>query len=91
MNYDELMKDGFKPQKLVDEILNQLRTQAHQDYLLTPINEKGGDIIYRYNEQRGIYRTDGNPWLESKIHEIIGEKVNPGQISSVQRLMHINT
>ena len=74
-------------QKVVEEI----RAQAPKDYLITPINEKGGDVIFKYDEKIGIYRPDGNPWLESLIKDIFGEEVKTGDITQILRLMQIST
>ena len=75
------------PQKVVEEIL----TQTPKGYLITPINEKGGDIIFKYDESIGIYKPDGNPWLESLIKDVFGEDVTTGPIHQILRLMQIST
>jgi len=86
-------RDMFNEKKklLHQKVVEEIRTQAPKDYLITPINEKGGDIIFKYDEKMGIYRPDGNPWLESLIKDIFGEEVRTGDITQILRLMQIST
>lgn len=76
----------FLPQRFVDEVLGQVP----DDYLITPISEKGGDVIYRYQHE-GYFKPDGVPWLESLVRNKFGEEVQTGYISPIIKLMQVST
>jgi len=44
-----------------------------QDYLITPMNDHGGDVIWKYNDTRGIFENIGIPWIEQLLQEMLGE------------------
>jgi len=77
----------YLPQRLVDEVL----VQTPKDYFITPISEKGGDVIFRYHEEKGIYLPDGIPWIETLVKRVFGEAVQPGTISPVIKLLQVST
>ena len=81
-------EDGrFIPGRFVDEMRDQLPV----NYLITPIAEKGGDVIWKYDEKTGIFKPEGNPWIESKVFDVMGETTTPGMLSAVVKLAQVKT
>jgi len=90
---DSEMRDErgrFLPGRYVEELIGQLPTH----YLITPTTEKGGDIIWKYNEsgnEKGIFKPNGNNWVETQVFSVCGEKVSTGIISSIVKLTQVAT
>ena len=59
--------------------------------MITPIAEKGGDVIWKYDEKTGIFKPDGNTWTESKVFKVFGEVTSTGMIASVVKLAQVKT
>jgi len=80
-------KDQFIAPRLADEIL----VLTPSDYLLTPVSENGGDIIYRYQDQEGIYKPNGIAWIETQVTRILNEDASISKINEVTNLVKIKT
>src|SRR4030042_882052 len=41
---------------------------------LTPMTDQGGDVVWMYNQDKGIFESYGIPWLKEQLYNILGEK-----------------
>jgi putative DNA primase/helicase len=73
--------------RIADEILGQLG----DGFLITPISETGGDIVWRYVSEEGIYRPNGVPWIEELVEKQFGELVTSGMMREVVKLIQVKT
>lgn len=80
-------RDKFQPHKLVAEITND--TAEHG--LVTPITPKGGDIIWKYHDDLGIWKPDGVSWVEMRAKDELGYRVKSNRISETVKLVQIET
>ena len=61
--------DKFNPIRLI----NYLVGNTVQDYFVTPMNDQGGDVLWKYNENWGIFENTGIPWIKELVQELLGE------------------
>ena len=61
--------DRFNPVKYVDYLLN-----TYPNQFLTPSNDQGGDTIYRYDSQSGVWYDDGITFAEETLEQILAEE-----------------
>lgn len=78
---------SFVPARLAEEIINNLP----MDNLITPIVKAGGDVMFRYDEEQGIYKPDGNAWAETIIEKILEEKCKPERLSQTLKILRVKT
>jgi len=84
----EYFDDGrFIPSTLAGTITGE--TVEH--YLVTPITLKGGDTIWKYHCDLGIFKADGISWVETRAREELGERVKPHFIKEVVKIVMIDT
>lgn len=82
---DDYFTDGkFKPDRLVSVL-------TCDNDLVTPITPKGGDVIWRYNVDLGIWRPDGVSWVEIRAKDELGLRVKSNRISEAVKLTQIET
>lgn len=62
-----------------------------QDYLITPMNDQGGDVIWKYNETRGIFENIGIPWIEQLLQEMLGEDCASSKQNEVVKQVKVKT
>jgi len=79
--------DRFVPTYLVDYIIQT----TGEEYILTPTTEKGGDIIWRYHPNLGIFKPDGISYIEKTSKRLLGDKCHKNMISEVIKLTQIQT
>jgi putative DNA primase/helicase len=62
-----------------------------QDYFVTPMNDQGGDVIWKYNDTRGIFENTGIPWIEQLIQELLGEECASSKQNEVIKQVKVKT
>lgn len=77
----------FLHTRLADEIVSQLP----DEYLNTPVTNKGGDIVWRYNEKKGIFEPTGIPWLQTQIKDILGDEYASRRANEVIKQIQVET
>lgn len=88
---DEIKKqfyDGkqFIPMRAVDLIIS-----LHpKNYFLTPVTEKGADVIWRY-DNNGIYDPYGVPFIEELLQRILGDDCTTNKVNEVINLFKVET
>ena len=91
--YFDLTEKSFKhegkynPPTAATAILNQTTVSN----FITPMNEKGGDVIWRYDAETGIYKPDGVPVVKQIIKDALGEKAKIKWINETVEFVKINT
>jgi len=89
---DELKPQDFKldgrynPNKAVNALINKLITKW-----ITPMNDQGGDVIWWYDAEEGIYKPTGVPMVEWIIKNVMGDEVKTRQINETIKLLKIET
>jgi len=67
-------------------------TQVHPEYkFVTPTNDLGGDVIWMYHEDLGIYLPDGVTVVEQNVKGILDEDTQTGYYSDVVKHLKVNT
>jgi len=85
---DRFLKDGyFNAVKFVDDVLSCFPS----GYFKTPMNDKGGETVYKYNKEKGIFEDTGIPWIEQKLEKILGEDLRTGFYSRVVKHLQVKT
>ena len=77
----------YNPPTAAQAILNQTTTSNW----ITPMNEKGGDVIWRYDSEEGIYKPDGVPIVKQIISDALGENAKTKWINETVEFMKIGT
>jgi P4 family phage/plasmid primase-like protien len=86
----DLLFDGdgtFKPVRFVDELLAAFPGGT----FVTPMNDLGGDIIYRYDDERGFYVSDGVAFTEQALKSVLGEATSKTYYSRVLKHLQVET
>lgn len=83
--YDD--NDKFKPVRFVDHLLENYPRGS----FVTPMNDQGGDVVWRYDEARGIFVNDGVPFIEKALKTILGEDTTTAQYSHVVKHLQVST
>ncbi|TFH13082.1 hypothetical protein E4H04_12620, partial [Candidatus Bathyarchaeota archaeon] len=60
---------SFKAMRFVDWILRRHK----KDHIASPVNARGGDVIYWYNKKTGIYEQNGIPRIEQLLQDILDD------------------
>ena len=84
---DYFDRGNFVPMRLVDEVL----ADTVDNYLVTPITERGGDTIWHYHSNLGIFKPDGVAYVEDQAKKALGPKAKPAHIAEVLKLAMIGT
>lgn len=88
MTEEPYFEDGkFVPSKLVKDIASE----TIENYLYTPTTDKGGDVIWKYHHDLGIFKPDGIPYVEQRATQLLGDKVKAHRVSEVVKLVQIET
>jgi len=61
------------------------------DHFKTPTHSKGGDITWRFDEDRGIWTDDGTAWLEKQLSNTMGLKIKRRYFGEVLKLFQVKT
>lgn len=84
----DLKHEGrYNPYTAAEAILNQTTVSNW----ITPMNEKGGDVVWRYDANIGIYKPDGVPVIKQIIADVLGEKAKTRWINETVEFMKIAT
>ena len=75
------------PMKFVDVLANY-NLACH---FVTPTTDLGGDVMWLYNPDTGIYTPEGIPFIEKTLQEVMGEKTKRNQLSEAVKLMQVKT
>ena len=62
-----------------------------QDYLITPMNDQGGDVIWKYNETRGIYENIGIPWIRELVQSLLSRDCRKNKQTEVVEQIKVKT
>ncbi|MFP3952215.1 MAG: phage/plasmid primase, P4 family, partial [Candidatus Bathyarchaeia archaeon] len=83
-----IFEDGrFWAVRLADEIVGQLP----EGFLVTPVTRRGGDVIWRYDEGRGVFRPDGIPWVYTRVKGILGDENASSRMSETVKQIMVET
>ena len=84
----DFFDDGtFVPDSLANHIL-----ETRFGYtLITPTTERGGDTVWQYYEDLGIYRPDGTSLINRLAREALGDRTKLSYINEVLGLIKIDT
>ena len=55
------------------------------------MNDQGGDVIWKYNENRGIYENTGIPWIEQLVQSLLGEDCTSRKQAEVVKQIKVKT
>jgi len=58
---------------------------------VTPMNDQGGDVIWRYDPNIGIYKPDGIPVIEQTVKDVMRDKTRSGWLSETVKLCKVET
>jgi len=84
---DYFDRGNFVPMRLVDEVL----ADTVDNPMMTPITERGGDTIWHYHSNLGIFKPDGVAYVEDQAKKALGPKAKPAHIAEVLKLAMIGT
>jgi len=84
---DYFDRGNFVPMRLVDEVL----ADTVDNPMVTPITERGGDTIWHYHSNLGIFKPDGVAYVEDQAKKALGPKAKPAHIAEVLKLAMIGT
>lgn len=89
MSVPEDFFDGreFVPATLVDYIHGYLP----ENYLVTPMTERGGDTMWRYHEKTGIFKPDGVGFIREHAEDALGRKTKTSYVNEVVFISQIRT
>ena len=77
----------FVPQKLAQAIL-----EAHPlGTFLTPKTDQGGDTIWMYDQEHGIFQEYGIPWIKETMYKILGRRCKSAHQNEVVNLLKTAT
>jgi putative DNA primase/helicase len=71
----------------VDSILSM----SNEFFFKTPTQGKVGDLIWRYDNGKGIWLPDGNTWVEKQVAATLGKKVKQRNLSETVKLFQVAT
>lgn len=93
LNGEEILKERF----LIDGSFNAVRfvddvlAAFPSGYWKTPMNDKGGETIYTYNEEKGIFEDTGIPFIEQRLAQILGEDCKNSYYGRVVKHLQVKT
>ena len=94
---ENLALDSTRNQFYKDEKFNPilfiefLVRNTVQDYFVTPMNDQGGDVIWKYNENLGIYENTGIPWIKELVQELLGDDCRKSKQLEVVEQVKVKT
>jgi len=90
---DKTLKDTFYDGKTFNSVrfAKHLIDSYPSQSFITVVNDQGGDVIWRYNENTGIYENTGIPFAERAVLEIIGEKTTSEMYSQCVKHLKVST
>lgn len=77
----------FKPVRFVGHVLKSFP----EGTFVTPMNDQGGNVVWRYDENNGIFVCDGVPFIEKALKSILGEDTTTAQYSHVVKHLQVET
>jgi len=81
-----MVDDRFNAVVFVDHLLN-----SYPYGFITPMNDMGGDVVYRYDDTEGIFLDDGVPFAEKELETIMGEDTSTAMYSHVVKHLQVKT
>lgn len=79
--------DKFVPEFLVAYIIKN----TGEGYIKTPRTKKGGDLTWWYNSKTGVFTNNGISYLQSRIKQLLGDRVRNHMILEVVKLIQVET
>jgi len=77
----------FKPVRFVDQLLSAFPGGT----FVTPMNDMGGDVVYRYDDERGFYVRDGVAFTEQALKSVLGDKTAKTHYGHVIKHLQVET
>jgi len=84
---DVVLDSKFKPALFVEHLLSG----GNKSYFKTPVGPKGGDVIWIFNEDLGIWQDNGISWVEVQLDRVLGQKSASRYFPQVTKLMQVRT
>lgn len=82
--YDD---DRFIPMRFVEWLMGN----TVLGFLVTPMNDQGGDVVWKYNETRGIFENTGIPWIEQLLQHMLGDDCTGARQKEVIKQVKVKT
>lgn len=82
--YDD---DRFVPMRFVEWLMGN----TVLGFLATPMNDRGGDVVWKYNESRGIFENTGIPWIEQLMQHMLGDDCTGARQKEVIKQIKVKT
>ena len=77
----------FVPMKFVEWLMGNTLL----GFLVTPMNDQGGDVVWKYNESRGIFENTGIPWIEQLLQYMLGHDCTGARQKEVIKQVKVKT
>jgi P4 family phage/plasmid primase-like protien len=77
----------YCPTVAADAILDK----TTNGFFITPMNDQGGDVIWWYNTETGIFTQNGVPIIEQIVRDVLGEKARVADIRNTVKMVKIAT
>lgn len=58
---------------------------------ITPVNDQGGDVVWKYNHDSGIYERTGIPWIEQQVQSVLEDDVSSRRQNEVIKQLKVAT
>ena len=81
------IKDVFNGVLFIEHVLNSYPGKT----FITPMNDQGGDVIYRYNPEIGIFSNNGVPFIEQSLLKILGTDTQTVMYNAIKKHMQVKT
>jgi P4 family phage/plasmid primase-like protien len=90
---DQILKKGlFDKNKFIPvRFVNNVLGSYPPDTFITPMNDQGGDVVWRYHEDTGIYTPNGVPFIEKCLLTILGEDATTTQYAQIVKHLQVST
>ena len=85
---NEVVIDGkFKSALFVEHLLSG----GNKSYFKTPVGPKGGDVVWFFNEELGIWQDNGISWVEVQLDRVLDKKSAARYFPQVMKLVQVRT
>lgn len=79
--------DDFNAVLFVDHVLNSFPG----DTFITPMNDQGGDVVFRYNPELGIFTDTGIPFIEQSLLQMLDTETKTSHYTQVVKHLQVKT
>jgi len=89
---DGLLKDSIKVEDEYNAVLcADMLIMSTDSGFKTVMNDRGGDVIHRYDSGQGIWVNDGKPFIETQIEQIMGLDAKPSFYRDVLKHVQVKS